>query len=215
LSKTVVFIDYENIFWSSLNYYYTIPDINQIKELLNTISSNIDNIYIYSNFNHKYMIEEKDNLRQLSNNLITTESKKDKTDFIMIEDIHRTLRKQQDIEQLVLITGDGHFEGIINSIKNDYKKTVITIGVDITTSKMLKKLSDFYIDLIPFKNIDIDYCIYYISKNINWALNKNIIPTFEKTVNHTSSYYSIDNRHVKASMQYLLDKNYIIQRKIK
>lgn len=92
-----------------------------------------------------------------------TDGKKNYTDFYLLNDIYETLIDRPDINTYVIVTGDGHFKGVLAKLKFKHQKNVVVISVKGCVNKALKSFT-FY-ELEPQNTRQT--VIRYIDKSIN------------------------------------------------
>lgn len=140
--KTVVFVDYESWFYGLHNQYNAETDVaGWFKKL--KVRGQIIEIYIFGDFEgNKSIAQDRLKLRTLTSNIIDCanfESKKDYTDFIILDRIYQTIIRDSSIQQYIIFTGDGHFSNVSAFLKNFEDKVVGIYAVQGTLSQQLRQ----------------------------------------------------------------------------
>lgn len=140
--KTVVFVDYESWFYGLHNQYNAETDVAGWFKKLKTRGQIIE-IYIFGDFEgNKSIAQDRLKLRTLTSNIIDCanfESKKDYTDFIILDRIYQTIIRDSSIQQYIIFTGDGHFSNVSAFLKNFEDKVVGIYAVQGTLSQQLRQ----------------------------------------------------------------------------
>lgn len=212
--KTIVFIDYESLFWGLFNKYGETPDLNSfINELKKR--GRIERIKVFGDFKGE-MEEELSKIRTITNEITNCstnrnkETKKEFTDFIMLDHIYQTIFNQPEIEQYILVTGDGHFHSVATFLRTFKDKVVGIFGVFGSLSPQLVNCSTWGIEIKPQNNTQNHYQAKVL-KTILWAEQQNHKPTFRKTVEVASKYYRVEQAKFTASLSKLIESGYIKQ----
>lgn len=209
---TIVFVDYESWFWGLYNKYGETPDIESfIKDVKQ--QGNLEQVYFFGDFTKEQMQKERLKLRTFTNDIIDcanpSENKKDYTDFIMLDHIYKTILLRQDVEQYVLVTGDGHFSSVVAYLKTFKDKIVGIYGVKGGISAQLEGSASWCKQIEP-KNARFEY--QKVLSTIQWAESKKIeLITFSKTVEVCSKFYRAESAKISASLSKLIDDGYIEQ----
>jgi len=211
LPLTIGFVDYESWYWSLFNLYGETPNINTALEEIKA-RGKLEDLFIFGDFTSELMQKERAKLRSITNNIIdcaNIDSKKEYTDFIMLDHIYQTILKQPQIDQYVLITGDGHFHSVVAYLKNFKDKEVGILAVKGSFSQQLKNTASWYLEIQPTTNVG--ECRPKILQSISWAESKGIIPTFSGTVKAVEKFHGIDVPKANAALRNLIEQGYIEQ----
>lgn len=219
--KAIIFIDYEHWFYSYTNYYKTKPDPLEWKKKIES-KYDIQKIMVFADFSEKEIKYELQPLRQITNLIIETHhanlyTKKDMTDFIMLDSIYQSVDDQDSPDTYIIFTGDGHFQSVVKYLIHKKKKKVIIYGVKQATSKQLAAVASECIQ-IPNAN-------EFFQQHVDMVLNNlyrlsgqkqgQAFPTFMKTVEVVSSYNSANPEHIKSALSDLINKGYIKSKMVK
>ncbi len=211
--SSVVFMDYEALFWGLLNGYGETPDMQQ---LINDIKKRgkIDKIKVFANFSRPEIKNELGKIRTITNDIIncqnTRDSKKDITDFIMLDHIYQIISSQPELDQYILVTGDGHFSSVATFLRTYKDKPVGIYAVQGTVSNQLINCSSWALEI----RMDYNSMLYYqkkIIKTLYEAESKGIIPSFRKSVEAAAKYYGDDAVKISAALSKLINNGYILQ----
>lgn len=210
LPKTVIFVDYESWFWG----LYNKGETPNVKELIKKIKqrANLEQIYFFGDFTKEEMQNERMKLRTVTNDIIdcaNQQTRKDYTDFIMLDHIYRTHLSRPEIQQYILITGDGHFHSVAAYLNTFADKIVGVYGVQGSLNNQLKECATWWEEITPKNNIN-EYCPKVL-ETINWAERSGIIPFFGKTVEGCSKYFGLDKIKVAAALSKLIEEGFIEQ----
>ena len=145
--NTMVFIDYESLFISFSKEYCQAPMLDQLLTELKS-SGKILKIFAFGDFTKPEISQERNHIRTITSNIIdcgneSLNSKKDFTDFIMLDHVYQELIQTKDIQQFILVTGDGHFSSAATFIRTFMDKTVGVYGVYGSLSRQLKECSSW------------------------------------------------------------------------
>lgn len=213
LPKTAVFVDYESWFWA----LYNKGEKPNVDDFMNKIKKQgkLEQLSFFGDFTKEEMAEEINKMRTVTNNIIdcsNKETKKEYTDFIMLDHIYRSVLGNQDIEQYILVTGDGHFHSIVAYLKNFKDKIVGVYGVEHSFSPQLRNCASWSEEFkAPRAN---DEYQTKVLQTINWAERQKtpvIIPTFRGTVEACTKYYSLEKTTVMATLRKFIEDGYIDQ----
>jgi hypothetical protein len=210
LLATVVFCDYEYWFWSLYNQYGEKPDVSKVIHQIKKHGKLID-VYFFGDFTSELMQKEREKLRRIANNIIdcASNNKKDYTDFIMLDNIYQTILKRPDIEQYILITGDGHFHSAAAFLKNFVDKPVGVIAVKGSFSEQLKNTASWHYELTP--NNPSGQFRPNVLQSIDWAERKGYAPTFGRTIEAGERFHKIDRAKLAVALSGLINDGYIRQ----
>jgi hypothetical protein len=232
--RTIVFVDYESWFYGLHNQFNVETDVIGWFKNLKT-KGMIDDIYIFGDFeNNKMIAQDRLKLRTLTSNIIDCsnfESKKDYTDFIILDRIYQTAIRNDLAEQYIIFSGDGHFSNVAAFLKNFKDKVVGIYAVSGTLSQQLKNSASWVelvspseiqneesdnINTIQIDNMDnkddsfIEKLILdYIKDNEN---SPTFVPTFTNTVSNISTSVNINREKVSILLKQLIEENIISQR---
>jgi hypothetical protein len=214
---TIVFVDYESWFWALYNQYGETPDV---REFIQDIKKRgkLKQIYFFGDFTKEEMAREKNKLRTVTNQIIdcaTEGTPKNYTDFIMLDYIYRSILQDQDaneIEQYILVTGDGHFHSVVAYLTTFKDKIVGIYGVEGSLSGQLKNCATWSVEIKPKGDLT-NYQICVLN-NIHFVSTQlqGILPTFSKTVEATAKHYKIDKIKCAAALSRLISDGYIDQK---
>lgn len=232
--RTIVFVDYESWFYGLHNQFNAETDVLGWFKNLKT-KGMIDDIYIFGDFeNNKMIAQDRLKLRTLTSNIIDCanfESKKDYTDFIILDRIYQTAIRNDLTEQYIIFSGDGHFSNVSAFLKNFKDKVVGIYAVSGTLSQQLRN-SASWVELVSppeiqnvepdimntpqidnIDNTDDSYIqkliIDYIQDNEN---SPTFVPTFTNTVSNVSTSASVNREIVSNLLKQLIEEETVSQR---
>ncbi|MDD2211683.1 MAG: NYN domain-containing protein [Clostridia bacterium] len=213
--RTVVFIDYEAYFWGLYNEHGEKPDlasfINDVKK-----RGNIEKIKVFGDFSKPEIECELDKIRTITSDITNCNnpnrfSKKDYADFIMLDHIYQTELSQPDLQQYILVTGDGHFSSVATFLKTYKDKIVGIYGVEGSLSKQLVNCASWGIEIQPDAGcVGCDYQINLL-RDIMDAEQKDFCPFFRQTVEHVSRNNPDDKLKYTSVLSKLIQDGYIYQ----
>jgi hypothetical protein len=232
--RTIVFVDYESWFYGLHNQFNVETDVVGWFKNLKT-KGMIDDIYIFGDFeNNKMIAQDRLKLRTITSNIIDCsnfESKKDYTDFIILDRIYQTAIRNDLAEQYIIFSGDGHFSNVSAFLKNFQDKVVGIYAVSGTLSQQLKNSASWVELVYPSEkqneetnsttttqidnidNMDDSYIqkliIDYIQDNEN---SPTFVPTFTNTVSNVSASVNVDRESVSNLLRQLIEENIVSQR---
>jgi len=232
--RTVVFVDYESWFYGLHNQFNAETDVIGWFKNLKT-KGMIDDIYIFGDFeNNKMIAQDRLKLRTLTSNIIDCanfESKKDYTDFIILDRIYQTLIRNDLTEQYIIFSGDGHFSNVAAFLKNFKDRVVGIYAVSGTLSQQLKNSASWVEIVSPSEiqneesvnspqidNIDNDNKEdSYYQKLITDYIRDNeasptFVPTFTNTVSNVSATGNVSREIVSDLLKQLIENEVVSQR---
>ena len=229
--RTMVFVDYESWFYGLHNQFNAETDINGWFKGLKT-KGIIDDIYIFGDFeNNKMIAQDRLKLRTLTSNIIDCanfESKKDYTDFIILDRIYQTLIRNDLTDQFIIFSGDGHFSNVAAFLKNFKDKVVGVYAVTGTLSQQLKN-SASWVELVSPASLeksetdgaklDItgeredsyyrDLIVEYIKTN---QVSSTFVPTFTNTVSNVSASANVSREIIADHLKKMVEEDIVVQR---
>lgn len=218
LPSAAVFVDYEHWYISLNNNYGIRPNIKGwFEELQSRV--NVKELIFFADFSHKNLADEIGRIRPYTNKIIDTRSpngtKKDFTDFIILDNIYQKALLADDIEAFILFSGDGHFSSVTAFLKNIYGKEVGVYAIKGCFSRQLIETSTWTVAL-PFE-ADI-YGLYFQKifeylKNEEDRNSKNL-PTFVKVADAVAKDRKLERKKVVAALDKLIADGVITKRSI-
>lgn len=214
--KAAVFVDYEHWFYAYNNIYNLRPNV---REWYNEICEeyNIKTIKFFGDFSASIIKNELSVLTKITDDIVHTASMKDGvdkdfTDFIMLDAIYREAAKNDCPEVFIIFTGDGHFNLVVNYLK-ELKKRVLIYGVKKSFSARLRSSASAYVEM-PRNSQEYSkyYDMIFTSLSINGKKGKSA--TYWKTINNVSQYQQISKERIQAALDYLLKNRYINEKDV-
>ncbi len=213
--RAIAFVDYEHWYYSYQNLYGIRPNLSSWRKELEETYQLLD-IMVFGDFTHSPINQELNKIRETTNTIIETwhsGSKKDMTDFIMVDYLYQTAFQQNGPDSYILFTGDGHFQPVTKFITQQQKKEVVIYGVRGAFSSQLKASASRSIEY-PYPN-DLTRRYYeMIIQNFDYVSDKNINPTFLKTVEAVAEHNHVSQEAIHAALQEMVDKGYAYQREV-
>ena len=211
-----VFIDFEHWCYSLDNLFGLKP---RIEEFYDEISKEyyIKRICFFGDFSEPHLSSFIDEIRQVTNNIIETQnpspySKKDYTDFIMLDHIYQDVDDYPNTNTYIIFSGDGHFSSVATYLKKRKNKRVVIYGVTDATSRSLQKIADEF-RLLPTKG-DENWPLYkMIIDNMDYvsSQNRTVYATFKTTVKAVADKNQVSEDKVTAALRDLMDMGVIKQ----
>lgn len=210
----IAFVDYEHWFYSMHNHYNTVPDVQSwYRELVQKYD--LKDVYIYADFSHEGIAGQMNNLRLITNNIISTQnsdrSRKDMSDIIILDSMYQSVIERPNIETWILFTGDGHFQSVVKFLRQKCHKEVIVYGVKNCFSKWLMEAASSYV-VVPSENADVDpvqSCMLDIIENFiylhNSTNNQPVILTFHGLSTYIAEKGKLDLAFVQQVLKQMLD----------
>lgn len=142
-NRVSMFIDYENVFYGLHNQggYADPRKLIQIAQKYGTVL----HARAFADFKEPALEREIPNLRSASievqhvPNVVTRGKVKSYVDFSMLDDIYQTILDRPEINTYVLVTGDGHFAGVVARLRFRLEKNVVVLGAKGTISRELRQ----------------------------------------------------------------------------
>ena len=210
--QAVAFVDYEHWYYSYHNLYGIKPGISAWRKELETQFELLD-ILVFGDFSQPAINQELCKIREATNTIIETAHpgfKKDMTDFIMLDYLYRMVSENKDIDTYILFTDDGHFQPVTKYLTQVKKKGVVIYGVRGAFSSRLKASASKCIEY-PYQEELVPGYYDMIIRHFDYISNKNINPTFLKTVEVIAERNQAPVDVVRAVFQEMLDKGYVYQ----
>lgn len=210
--KAVAFVDYEHWYYSYHNLYGIKPGISAWRKKLETQFELLD-ILVFGDFSQPIINQELCKIREATNTIIETAHpgfKKDMTDFIMLDYLYQMAAENRDIGTYILFTGDGHFQPVTKYLTQKKKKEAVVYGVRGAFSSQLKASASKCIEY-PYQEELVPGYYDIIIRHFDYISNKNINPTFMKTVEVIAERNQIEEDVVRSILQEMLDKGYVYQ----
>lgn len=212
----MAFVDYEHWYISLNNNYGIRPNIKAWFEDLQT-RVNIKEVLFFADFSHKNLAEEIGRIRPYTNKIIDTRSpngtKKDFTDFIILDNIYQKALMADDTEAFILFSGDGHFSSVTAFLKNIYGKEVGVYAIKGCFSKQLQETSTWYVSLPNESDV---YGLYYqkIFEYLRGEENKNTksLPTYKKCAEAVAKNKKLEHKKVFIALDKLIDEGVLTKR---
>ena len=218
INKALVFVDYEYWFYSYKNKYSMRPNLSAWRQALENQYQIVD-IMVFADFSCPAIGEELARLRSITNTIIETgtanqKSKKDMTDFVMLDYIYQSVTDREDIGTYVIFTGDGHFQSVIKYLIQKCRKNVVVYGVDTTFSKRLQMVANNFVLLPSRKEIE-DSQAALIIKHFARQGNRKTPQTYWDIIDNVAKANNIPKETVKSALVKLVAGDYIHQKEIK
>lgn len=212
--RTVVFIDYEAFFWSLYNNYGEKPDLNSFVSDVKK-RGKIEKIKVFGDFSKPEIQLELDKIRTITSDITNCnnpnkDSTKEYTDFIMLDHLYQAHFSQPEIQQYILVTGDGHFSSIATFLRTYKDKIVGIYGVKGSVSAHLVNCASWGIEMQPIGGGQNYYSIQLL-QTIMASEQKNYWPFFGKTVDYVSKGNPVEKPKYIASLKKLIQDGYIAQ----
>ncbi|MCL2351681.1 MAG: NYN domain-containing protein [Firmicutes bacterium] len=210
--NTVVFIDYEYLFISFKKIFKVSPVLSGILDEIKQYGK-IQSIKVFGDFTKNEISQERNRIRTITSDIIdcgneTLETKKDFTDFIMLDHIYRETIQNTAVQQFILFTGDGHFSSAATFLRTFMDKIVGIYGITQTFSQQLNECATWS-KFIEVVDDDIGVYTMNLIKNFQSAQSRNVICTFKKTVDHVQRNYGGETDKYEYALQQLISDGYV------
>ena len=210
-AAAVVFIDYDH--WNvSLNANYRVK--TDIQYLLDSISKQyeIKEIFVFGDFISAP--EAYGKFTRLTENIYDVRNgQKNEKDIILLDKIYNYGHKHTGERQTaILITGNGGYALAARFLRDECCLETGVYGIRGSMSEKLKAAADWARELPNEDTIDILFPLViqnfvYIQKS-----NRDIVPTFLRTVQAVASYNLVDEYLIEFAVKKMLDMGYLYQR---
>lgn len=216
-TKAIAFVDYEHWFYSYYKLYHIKPNMIEWRQKLEE-EFDLDDVMVFGDFSYKTIGDELIKIRSVTNSIIETrqtmsDSKKDMTDFVMLDYIYRYVNEHPKTNTYILFTGDAHFQAVVKYLKQVHKKEVIVYGVKNALSSQLREIASKTYEL-PASDEIVKRLYPIIVKNMAYVSDKlNIIPTFNSTARTLSERNGISEELIKTALSEMLGKGLLYTRK--
>lgn len=211
-TKINVYVNYEYWFFSYKNKFKMKPNLEEwYQELIETYS--VEKIMFFGNFGLHAMAKELSRLEKITDSIVNTANReidKDKydTDALILDSLYSQAAKRKGPNVFVLFVGEGHFETVIQYLKEQGKQVLI-YGVKKCFSEKLKSCSSFYVEM-PRRMQEQQYyydLIFKYFKNIPLE-GAGRVCNIVKSVAKNSK---IREKKIKAAFDELVENGYIIK----
>jgi len=212
--STAVFVDYECWRFALYNQHGLETDI---MEWFNDVKTHgrIDELHFFGDFNNELLSKDMPKLRTLTNDIIDCSnpvSTKDYTDFIILDRIYQCVMKNDNIQQYIIFSGDGHFSSVVAFLKNFKDKIVGIYAVDGTLNPQLRD-SATWCQFVSIPEVNHTKETKLLLENLRWAESQDgLYPTFAKTISTVSKRSNdISQESVTVALKHLIEQGYVKQ----
>ena len=214
-SKINVYVDYEHWYYSYKNKLKMEPNLEEWYQEIE-VTYCVNKIMFFGDFGTNAMRSQLSKIKTITSSIINTASsgagtKKDYTDFFILDAIYRDAVKRKGTDIYVIFTGDGHFELVIQYLK-ELGKQVVVYGVKRCFSEKLKSSASSYVEM-P-RRIQEQH-IYYdlIFKYLKGLKLKGVRGTYSNTIKKVAECSEITEERIQFAIDELLRKDYITEQK--
>ncbi|MEW6032228.1 MAG: NYN domain-containing protein [Bacillota bacterium] len=211
-----LFVDYEYAVLTSLNHWKTPIDPKRIVEKAMSVGA-IEHAVAFGDFNSEPLRREAPKLRTASIDAVSAPTSsvagkvKSYTDFVMLDNIYQTLLDRPEIGTFLLVTGDGHFSGVVARLRVRHGKTVGVLGIEGNISGELKAAASFVAELEPLEMDMSDPVLDEIIRFIARSQEERRAITFGATAQCCAASLNVPEEHVRQYMAALSAEGAIIQ----
>ena len=212
----IVFIDYEYLFHTYRKLCHFRPYLKTIKEHIEN-RHQIKDLYVFGDFSRPELEGELSKLEEMGVKIISTEqlgiyTKKNVTDFVMLDYLYRVTAENKKIKHCIVLTDKEYFESAFQHLRQIQKKRVILYKVKKSNCARLESNADEIVEL-PFSE-EVKRGYYeMIVENLAYVVDRpNIIPTFMGIVNTVARRNNVPVEEVKAALIEMLEKGWCSQR---
>ena len=209
----VAYVDFEHWCIALYQKFRMRPNIKEwVEDIYNR--AELKEIIFFGDFSKPLLQKEISEIRTYTNRIIDTQNpdrtKKDFTDFIMIDQVYQRIITSPEIDTYFFVTGDGHFNSVISFLVNYCKKEVGIYGIKECISNALKKSASWYIEIPAEADMFVEYYrlifdnLYYLKTH-----KSHVRPTFMKTVEVVSERSDVSSELIAAALRKLIEDDYI------
>lgn len=213
--RVIAFVDYEHWYYSYQKLFGLKPDPVEWRQELEK-KYRLDDVMVFADFGYKGINDELTKLRAMTNTIIETQqtfsrSKKDMTDFIMLDYIYQTAALRPEITTYILFTGDGHFQSVVKYLVQRLGKQVIVYGVKDAFSNQLKAVASECLECPATDDVLKSYYKMIVENLAYVTERQSIIPTFLGTVAAVAKRNDVPENLVHAALQEMMDRGLVYQ----
>lgn len=214
--QTLVYIDYESLFYGMYDRYKLKPNLDALLEDLKTQGRFAESIKVFGDFSTDPIKSEQGKIRTITNTIIDCQQpnfdghKKDYTDFLMLDSIYQDSMTKPHIEQFILITGDNHYSSVATFLRTQKDKIIGVYAVEGTLGNQLASCSSWVKTLVPRDASDDkhkDNLVLCLAS----AWERNIKSTFMNTLKHTTDHYGGMYETYRRVLQEMINSGEVIQ----
>jgi hypothetical protein len=194
LLQTLVYIDYESLFYGMYDNYKLKPNLDALVDELKKQGRFAESIKVFGDFSNELIKSEQGKIRTITSTIIDCQQpnsdgyKKDYTDFLMLDSIYQDSMTKPHVEQFVLVTGDNHYSSVATFLRTQKDKVIGVYAVEGTLGKQLSDCSSWVKSIIPRDASEEKYKENLILC-LKSAESKGIKSTFLNTLTHAADYY--------------------------
>ncbi len=215
-SGVALFVDYEYAVLTSLNYWKTPIGPQRIIAAAMEVGC-IEHAVAFGDFNSEPLRREASKLRTASIDAVSAPTGsldgklKSYTDFVMLDNIYQTLLDRPDIATFLLMTGDGHFSGVVARLRIRHGKAVGVLGIEGNISGELKAAASFVHELRRLEMDPNDPVFDEIIRFIAKSQQERPAITFGATAQCCAATLNVSEENVRQYMAALSSQGGIIQ----
>ncbi|MBQ7337540.1 MAG: NYN domain-containing protein [Clostridia bacterium] len=214
--KAVAFVDYEYWFYSHRHQLGMRPDPAAWLADVQAQYELID-IKIFGDFSNNLLAEDLGELRNITNSIIETgntykQNKKDMTDFIMLDHIYQHAADHKNIQVYLILTGDGHFQSVVNYLKKKQNKKVIVCGAPNTMSRFLQGAADEVMHIPRDEVLFFRYAKMIVDYVAEVSSSPARVPTFVGTVYDVARARRVPREQVEQTLIRMIEIGYLTQK---
>jgi hypothetical protein len=195
--QTLVYIDYESLFYGMYDKYNMKPNLNALIDELKTQGRFAESIKVFGDFSKEPIKSEQGKIRTITNTIIDCQQpgneghKKDYTDFLMLDMIYQDSMTKPHVDQFIFVTGDNHYSSVATFLRTQKDKIIGVYAVEGTLGAQLFNCSSWVKTLIP-EGASEDKVRENLVACMKNAEEKNFKSTFNNTVRFASDFYGGD-----------------------
>lgn len=215
--RALVIVDYEGWCIELNNQFGAKPNLKGFVSDIKA-SYEIKDIIFFADMSKERFSQDLSKLRCFSSSIIDTrnpypELEKDYTDFFILDRLYQIPHKDQDIQAVILFSGDGHFAMAINFIKSIMDVYVEIYAVRNSLSKQLLLSAD-QVTLTPSDfDIYVEPCRLLLTNMRNAQKMEDFIIFFGATISYASRCNpSIDGQVLTDALNLLIKEGYVYKK---
>lgn len=192
--QTLIYIDYESLFYGMYDRYKLKPDLDALVEELKKQGKFAESIKVFGDFSNELIKSEQGKIRTITSTIIDCQQpgndghKKDYTDFLMLDSIYQDSMTKPHVEQFILVTGDNHYSSVATFLRTQKDKVIGVYAVEGTLGQQLANCSSWVKTIVPRDASEEKYR-ENLMLCLKSAQDKNIKSTFMNTLNHATEFY--------------------------
>lgn len=213
---TLVYIDYESLFYGMYDRYRLKPNLDALFDELKTQGRFAESIKVFGDFSTEPIKSEQGKIRTITNTIIDCQQpnseghKKDYTDFLMLDMIYQDSMTKPHVDQFIFVTGDNHYSSVAVFLRTQKDKVIGVFAVEGTLGTQLANCSSWVKTIIP-RGATEEKHKEDLLQCLKSAEAKSIKSTFMNTLNHAADYFGGSFDMYRRVLQDMVNKGEVTQ----